>query len=156
MIRESDLNRKYFSAHFNIFWLFSFLFTYKFMCIFFSSFRFFFVFFTETISISDQISKGIIFAPLKLTLFIEEVKMYLCFNKRWRLVPSVSTKKRSKHKIRKKSIIVIVSLRVVCKLPFMSPPKQFSAENECASFLRNHTIISQLISFNVCVCALFF
>ncbi|XP_055316598.1 myb-like protein Q isoform X1 [Sitodiplosis mosellana] len=43
---------------------------------------------SQTISISDQISKGIIFAPLKLTLFIEEVKMYLCFNKRWRLVPS--------------------------------------------------------------------
>lgn len=46
-------------------------------------------FVTETISISDEGSQGIIWGPLKLTLYIEEVQMYLCFNKRWRLVPSV-------------------------------------------------------------------
>lgn len=45
---------------------------------------------TETVSISDQGPQGIIWGPLKLTLFIEEAQMYLCFNKRWRLVPSVS------------------------------------------------------------------
>ncbi|XP_031633098.1 myb-like protein Q [Contarinia nasturtii] len=44
---------------------------------------------SQTISISDQMSRGsIILGPLKLTLFIEEAKMYLCFNKKWRLVPS--------------------------------------------------------------------
>lgn len=74
------------------------LFDLQFFLPFFNSFHFilinicqFFFLFAETISISDQVSKGIIFGPLKLTLFIEEVKMYLCFNKRWRLVPSVST-----------------------------------------------------------------
>lgn len=51
---------------------------------------------TETVSISDEGSQGIIWGPLKLTLFIEEVQMYLCFNKRWRLVPSVSTEPTKK------------------------------------------------------------
>lgn len=55
---------------------------------FFSLYIFFWT--IETVSILDQASQGIIWGPLKLTLFIEEAQMYLCFNKRWRLVPSVS------------------------------------------------------------------
>lgn len=49
--------------------------------------------FTETVTISDQGSQDIIWGPIKLTLFIEEVQMYLCFNKRWHLVASVSNNK---------------------------------------------------------------
>lgn len=59
----------------------------------FISFSFFC--FAETVSISDQGPQGIIWGPLKLTLFIEEAHMYLCFNKRWRLVPSVSLEHHS-------------------------------------------------------------
>lgn len=49
----------------------------------------FFLSIAEIVSISDQGSQGIIWGQLKLTLFIEDVQMYLCFNRRWRLVPSV-------------------------------------------------------------------
>lgn len=55
-------------------------------------FWFFFIF-SETVLISNHLPHDILHRPeqrLKLTLFMEEAQMYLCFNKRWRLVSSVS------------------------------------------------------------------
>lgn len=53
----------------------------------------YFFLFTETVTISNQGSQDIIWSPIKWTLFIEEAQMYLCFNKRWHLVASVSNNK---------------------------------------------------------------
>lgn len=69
-------------------------------------FRFFFFHVSETVLISNHVPQGIFYGPLKLTLFIEEAQMYLCFNKRWRLVSSVSN--HQFFRLRRKNAIEMV------------------------------------------------
>lgn len=51
----------------------------------------FIIFFLDTIKISNHVPQGLLTGPLNtpLTLYIEQIQMYICFTKRWRLVTSV-------------------------------------------------------------------